>query len=531
MNDTAQVLSEAARERLEARLQALDKNQKAQFVIVTVPDMGGSDIETFSIALAESWGIGHQGKDDGILILLALQERRVRIEVGYGLEPILTDARSKQIIDQAVLPAMKRGDPDQAMENAAAAIEQLLDSAARNPAELDAIDFGVNSDDTANQADDELWGGRLLLYGFWAVVFLILALVILSEKGLLFWSGLVTLSGMLAAAAALEYAFQDSGYGSLYWLSLLFAPGIPLLPYLWLNGKLEANRRERKYLAEFIKSDAQWRPLFKYYQKAAVKAERERLLTAARQLTDRQTAIAKISALNKEIKARIKHPEQFFSPRSDLELIKGIEKLNASGVLKNGLYRKESRREAAEWINGEADYFKAQGANVLDTEQRRRLAETVEQIAELLKEPLKRLQIDTEWVLRRIRSFIESSPRWKGWESAYTLKSIRATRQEFRDRLKAAETGGASSERAEKLYSFYVNYIQKIEKQPASFLVAKPRSRPVSSSPSSWTTASSGSSSSSSSSWSFGSSSSASFSSTDSFGGGSFGGGGSSGSW
>lgn len=81
-----------------------------QVVVVTLPDLGGRGIEETGLALGRQWGIGQQGRDNGALLLVAQAERRIRIEVGYGLEGSLTDAQSALIIHNLIAPAFRRGD-------------------------------------------------------------------------------------------------------------------------------------------------------------------------------------------------------------------------------------------------------------------------------------------------------------------------------------------------------------------------------------------------------------------------------------
>lgn len=91
-------------------------------VVVTVPTLGGADIATFTRDLANSWGIGRKGHDDGVVILVAPNERKVRIAVGYGLENVLTHDLCKQIIDEQMLPRFRQGDLPGGIESGANAV-------------------------------------------------------------------------------------------------------------------------------------------------------------------------------------------------------------------------------------------------------------------------------------------------------------------------------------------------------------------------------------------------------------------------
>ena len=108
--DDAHVLSPQAQADLTAKLAALEDRTHRQLVVVTLPSLQGDDIDDYGYQLGRAWGIGRAGKNDGALFIVAPAEHKVRIEVGYGLEPILTDALSSQILQAAVLPKFRGGD-------------------------------------------------------------------------------------------------------------------------------------------------------------------------------------------------------------------------------------------------------------------------------------------------------------------------------------------------------------------------------------------------------------------------------------
>ncbi len=108
--DGANLLSAEAKAKLLAELQALEAKSTDQVAIVTVPSLQGYPIEEYGIGLARKWQIGQQGKDNGVLLIVAPNERKVRIEVGRRLEPVMTDTMSKIIIQNAMLPKFRRGD-------------------------------------------------------------------------------------------------------------------------------------------------------------------------------------------------------------------------------------------------------------------------------------------------------------------------------------------------------------------------------------------------------------------------------------
>jgi uncharacterized protein len=124
--DQAGLLDPAARSRLEAKLQDLEAKTSTQLVVVTLPSLDGYDIADYGYQLGRRWGIGQKGKNNGALLIVAPNERRVRIEVGYGLEGTLTDAVSRLIIDQAILPRFRVKDFSGGIERGVDDVVQVL---------------------------------------------------------------------------------------------------------------------------------------------------------------------------------------------------------------------------------------------------------------------------------------------------------------------------------------------------------------------------------------------------------------------
>jgi uncharacterized protein len=104
------LLSASDEAALERELAALERKSSDQLVIYTARSLQGYEIEDYGYRLGRAWGIGQKGKDNGVILIVAPRERKVRIEVGRGLEPQLTDAMSKLIVENAILPAFRRGD-------------------------------------------------------------------------------------------------------------------------------------------------------------------------------------------------------------------------------------------------------------------------------------------------------------------------------------------------------------------------------------------------------------------------------------
>jgi uncharacterized protein len=110
VTDAADILNPAQEAALTAKLEEFERKTKHQMVIVTVPSLGGQDIAAYTRDLANRWGIGREEQDDGVVLLVAPNERKVRIAVGYGLERTLTQAVCARIIKEKMIPRFSKGD-------------------------------------------------------------------------------------------------------------------------------------------------------------------------------------------------------------------------------------------------------------------------------------------------------------------------------------------------------------------------------------------------------------------------------------
>ncbi len=124
--DAAGILSPKTSSDIAQMLAQREQATGDQVVVATVNSLQGYAIEDFGVQLGRHWGIGQKGRDNGAILLVAPSERKVRIEVGYGLEARLTDAQSRVIIDQVILPAFRRGDFDSGVRAGAAAMLKVL---------------------------------------------------------------------------------------------------------------------------------------------------------------------------------------------------------------------------------------------------------------------------------------------------------------------------------------------------------------------------------------------------------------------
>jgi uncharacterized protein len=125
--DQAGLLSAADKAQLETDLAAFEAKSTDQIVVVTVPSLQGYPIDEFGTMLGRAWGIGQKGKDNGVLVLIAPIERKVRIEVGRRLEPLLPDGRAGSIIRGTILPAFRRGDFPGGIKAGVAEVKAVLE--------------------------------------------------------------------------------------------------------------------------------------------------------------------------------------------------------------------------------------------------------------------------------------------------------------------------------------------------------------------------------------------------------------------
>ncbi|MGC8866114.1 MAG: TPM domain-containing protein [Bacteroidales bacterium] len=167
INDLAQVLDPARVAQLEARLVAFNDSTSTQIAIVTVPSLGDYDITDFADRLAEKWGVGQKGKNNGVLIVLKPKNDegpgRVRISVGYGLEDVITDAVSKRIIESEMIPRFRNGDYTGGLEAA--------------------VDVLMKLSSGKYKAEDYLKGGEAPLVGVIVFIIIMLVVFVLLSRG------------------------------------------------------------------------------------------------------------------------------------------------------------------------------------------------------------------------------------------------------------------------------------------------------------------------------------------------------------
>ena len=176
--DAANIIPDADEAALTSKLAAVEQASSRQLVVATVPSLQGYPIEDYGYQLGRKWQLGQKGANNGMILLVAPNERKVRIEVGYGLEPIMTDALAGDIISGQILPAFKRGDYPAGINAGADAIIAQL-QAPPEQAEQKAL---AAKEKQAGRSGD---GGSALPLIFWGfiLVFIILRMVGRGKRG------------------------------------------------------------------------------------------------------------------------------------------------------------------------------------------------------------------------------------------------------------------------------------------------------------------------------------------------------------
>ncbi len=184
--DAADVLPPETEAALTTKLEALQKDTKRQLVVATIPDLQGYPLEEYGYKLLRSWGVGLKDVNNGAILFIAPNEpaghRGPRIEVGYGLEPILTDALSSVIINQDMMPKLKAGDVSGAMTAGTDAIVQQLRS---SPEEQQArLDAATEQFDQVHRRSSTRDTGGGVPFGLivWAVILLFVLVPLLRGR-------------------------------------------------------------------------------------------------------------------------------------------------------------------------------------------------------------------------------------------------------------------------------------------------------------------------------------------------------------
>ncbi len=225
VNDYAGMISPPARLKIEEALRAFEQSDSTQIVILTVPSLEGQNIEEFGIKVGEAWKIGKKGKDNGILFIVSKQERKIRIEVGYGLEGKLTDLTAGRIIDLVIKPRFKQEDFDGGF---IAGVSSLIDATRGE----------FRAEQRPARRGQRAISPFLSIFLFFAIFTLIMGSVSRVLGGVIGAIGLPTLVYLFASVASIPIfiLLMLSGFGAGFFLPSLFSSG---------SSRRDANRHQR----------------------------------------------------------------------------------------------------------------------------------------------------------------------------------------------------------------------------------------------------------------------------------------------
>jgi uncharacterized protein len=198
VSDFAGVIDSESQTRINALAQEIKDKTGAELAVVTVKDMGGLPLEDFANRLYRGWGIDDKEKNEGALILLAMQERKVRIETGYGLEGLFNDARCGDILDEAVLPEFKQGNYGEGLFAGLRAMGEII-----------AQDKGVTLDGSG-AAPRSLRRSEGDGISSFPLIALFILLVILTRGKILYW---LFLGSMFGGGGRGGGGFGGGGFG------------------------------------------------------------------------------------------------------------------------------------------------------------------------------------------------------------------------------------------------------------------------------------------------------------------------------
>ncbi len=200
VNDFAHVLDQNTIAQMDDICRQIDEKAHAQIAVVTVRSLDGADIESYAVDLFHQWGIGSKSKDSGVLILYAIDDHRARIEVGYGLEPILPDGKVTSFQREAI-PLMRTGDYSKALLLVTSRVAQVI-----------AQDAGVQVTTPqlapAPTEPEERPGKGISLGGIILLIIVVLIILFTPLRGVLFW---MLVSGMFGGGGG---GFGGFGGGS-----------------------------------------------------------------------------------------------------------------------------------------------------------------------------------------------------------------------------------------------------------------------------------------------------------------------------
>jgi uncharacterized protein len=171
VNDYAGILGSSQEAELDGMLREAEEKTSSQVVLLTIPSLSGEVLEDFSIRVVQKWKLGQEGLDNGVLLLVAMAERKIRIEVGYGLESILTDAKSAYIIRELMVTQFKKGNYFAGIRSGLSAVTGIIKK-----------DFDITPEQLAKfrEAEKDSKGTQI---PFGMIVFIIIIILSFFKRG------------------------------------------------------------------------------------------------------------------------------------------------------------------------------------------------------------------------------------------------------------------------------------------------------------------------------------------------------------
>jgi len=203
VNDFAGVIDANTKQSLEQKLVDFEKESSNEISVVTIKNLGGDYIENFASELFKEWGIGKEKQDNGVLVLVAVEDRKMRIEVGYGLEGALTDAQSNWIINNEMKPAFQA---EKYGEGINLAVDKIISATKGEYVPADGSPTPRGESDSPSK-----WNWEFI---FWIVIGLFMWLAAILGRSKSWWAGGV-IGGVAGVVIALIWGFLWMGVGSI----------------------------------------------------------------------------------------------------------------------------------------------------------------------------------------------------------------------------------------------------------------------------------------------------------------------------
>jgi uncharacterized protein len=202
VNDFAGVLDQNSIAQMDETCLQIDEKAHAQIAVVTIKTLDGSDIESYAVDLFHQWGVGSKSKDSGVLILYAIDDHRARVEVGYGLEPILTDGKVTSFQREAI-PLMRNGNYGQGLLLVTSRVAQVIAQDAG--VQLTTPQLARAPTEPTEQSGRGISAGGIIL-----LIIVILIVLFTPLRSILFW---ILLSGMFGGGRRSGGGWGGGGFG------------------------------------------------------------------------------------------------------------------------------------------------------------------------------------------------------------------------------------------------------------------------------------------------------------------------------